>query len=134
MKIYLSDNIKSYTQSEIIQGTKQAKEMLGVPEDEAVVIIENDKIHFNGENIPNLPVFNLGFGISKMGKADAIIFLESYEADRASRIEHSIAEEYGIPLVIVNERGDGDQETEEGDGESTPQDDETQEPDPAPQP
>lgn len=134
MKIYLSDNIKSYTQSKIIQGAQQAKEMLGIPEDEAVEIIENDRIHFNGENISNIPVFNLGFGISKMGKADAIIFLESYEADRASRIEYLIAEEYEIPIVIVKERGNEDQETEEGDGDSASQDDGTQDQDPAPQP
>lgn len=134
MKIYLSDNIKSYAQSEIIQGAKQAKQMLGIPEDEPIDIIENGKIHHGGETVSNLPVYNLGFGITNMGNADAIIFLESYEADRASRIEHSIAEEYGIPIVIVNERGDGDQETEEGGGESTTQDDETQAQDPAPQP
>lgn len=92
MKIFLSQPMNGLSDDEIIRVRNTVKKML----------TENDELidsFFEGAPARATPLWYLGESIKLLGSADVVIFAPGWENARGCRIERRCAEEYGIPML-----------------------------------
>ena len=53
----------------------------------------------NAEDAMNRPIYYLGFSILRLSACDVAWFMDGWEDARGCKIEHTIVEEYGIPIM-----------------------------------
>ena len=49
----------------------------------------------------NVSVYCLGRAIIKLSEADIVVFAEGWENARGCRIEHTIAQDYGMDIILL---------------------------------
>lgn len=49
----------------------------------------------------NASVYCLGRAIIKLSEADIVVFAEGWENARGCRIEHTIAQDYGMDIILL---------------------------------
>lgn len=49
----------------------------------------------------NASVYCLGRAIIKLSEADIVVFAEGWESARGCRIEHTIAQDYGMDIILL---------------------------------
>lgn len=109
MNIFLSQPMSGLTEKEIITNREKAIERLyRYMENIPGHWPDEWKIQANCKVLDNLqftdygPLQHLSMDIAIMGRAQLLFAIESWEHARGCRVEHKIAEEYG--LYIIEER------------------------------
>ena len=99
-KIFVSQCMKDVPDSEIVNILKQIKEDKEIRERYGEFeIIDSYIPEFVNDNIKNKSVAYLGKSISKLAEADVALFVSGWEECRGCKIEHEIAEKYGIEIM-----------------------------------
>lgn len=95
-KLFISQPMKGKT-DEVIkeerqQAIREAEQMLGEPAE----VIDS---FFEGAPADAKPLWFLGKSLELLAQADIAYFAEGWQNARGCRIEHTCAQEYGIPVV-----------------------------------
>jgi len=95
-KLFISQPMKGKTDSEILEeretAMKAARNVLG----EDVELIDS---FFQNAPADARPLWFLGKSLELLSTADIAYFASGWENARGCRIEHTCAEEYGIPCI-----------------------------------
>lgn len=95
-KLFISQPMKGKTDSEILEeretAMKAARNVLG----EDVELIDS---FFQSAPADARPLWFLGKSLELLSTADIAYFASGWENARGCRIEHTCAEEYGIPCI-----------------------------------
>lgn len=101
MKVFISCPMKGLSREEIIQKrdsiTKKLEERFG-----NITVIDSYFAEFDlMKSSLNASVYCLGRAIIKLSEADIVVFAEGWENARGCRIEHTIAQDYGMDIILL---------------------------------
>lgn len=93
--------MKGLSREEIIQKrdsiTKKLEERFG-----NITVIDSYFAEFDlMKSSLNASVYCLGRAIIKLSEADIVVFAEGWENARGCRIEHTIAQDYGMDIILL---------------------------------
>lgn len=96
-KVFISQPMANLTEPQIrdarYKAFKEIKKLYGDEEIEVIDSILTD------ETEGKAPIWFLGKSIELMADADICVFLEGWEDARGCRVEHLVAEEYGLEFI-----------------------------------
>lgn len=103
MKVFISCPMKDRTENEILAernfAKSEIKERFG---DEDIQFIDSYFKEFKlNEQSLNTAVYCLGRAIVKLSEADIVVFCRGWELARGCRIEHTIAQDYGMDIILL---------------------------------
>lgn len=102
MKVFISCPMKDRTENEILAERNFAKSEIKERFGEDVVFLNSYFKEFKlNEQSLNTAVYCLGRAIIKLSEADLVVFCKGWELARGCRIEHEIAQEYGIDIILL---------------------------------
>ena len=101
MKVFISCPMIGPSREEIIQKrdsiTKKLEERFG-----NITVIDSYFSEFDlMKSSLNVSVYCLGRAIIKLSEADIVVFAEGWENARGCRIEHTIAQDYGMDIILL---------------------------------
>jgi hypothetical protein len=101
MKVFISCPMKGLSREEITQKrasiTKKLEERF-----ENITVIDSYFSEFDlMKSSLNVSVYCLGRSIIKLSEADVVVFAEGWENARGCRIEHTIAQDYGMDIILL---------------------------------
>lgn len=96
-KLFISQPMANLTEEQIRKARQHAIEEIGkIYGEEEVEVIDSiitDETEGKG------PIWFLGKSIELMAEADLCVFLDGWADARGCRVEHLVAEEYGVEIV-----------------------------------
>ena len=95
MVVFISQPMSGKSDAEILTVREEVKAIIREKYGDNVFIIDS----FIKSN--KSPVYMLGTAISLMSSADVVFFAKGWEHSRGCKIEHQVAESYGIECVEV---------------------------------
>lgn len=95
-KLFISQPMKGKTDSEILEERETAMESARNALGEDVELIDS---FFQNAPADARPLWFLGKSLELLSTADIAYFASGWENARGCRIEHTCAEEYGIPCI-----------------------------------
>lgn len=96
-KLFISQPMANLTEQQIRDARNQAvKEIKTLYGDEEIEVIDSI---FTEETDGKAPIWFLGKSIELLADADICIFLKGWEDARGCRVEHLVAEEYGVEFI-----------------------------------
>lgn len=95
-KLFISQPMKGKTDSEILEERETATEAARNALGEDVELIDS---FFQNAPADARPLWFLGKSLELLSTADIAYFASGWENARGCRIEHTCAEEYGIPCI-----------------------------------
>ncbi|MCM1215450.1 MAG: DUF4406 domain-containing protein [Lachnospiraceae bacterium] len=103
LKAMISQPMNGLTDQQI-KGTKQKAERVLYDLGYAIIDTFFEEEWANPENmkargVENIPVAFLAKSIEKMAECNAVYFCKGYEEARGCRIEHQIAQAYGLTII-----------------------------------
>lgn len=101
MKVFISCPMIGLSREEITQKrasiTKKLEERFG-----NITVIDSYFAEFDlMKSSLNASVYCLGRAIIKLSEADIVVFAEGWENARGCRIEHTIAQDYGMDIILL---------------------------------
>lgn len=101
MKVFISCPMKGLSKEEITKKrasiTKKLEERFG-----NITVIDSYFPEFDlMKSSLNATVYCLGRAIIKLSEADIVVFAEGWENARGCRIEHMIAQDYGMDIILL---------------------------------
>lgn len=101
MRVFISCPMKDKTEKEIVSEREsiksEVKKRFG---DVQFIDSYFREFNLNEQNL-NVAIYCLGRAIIKLSEADLVVFSKGWENARGCRIEHSIAQDYGIDIVML---------------------------------
>ncbi len=97
MKVMISQPMRGLTSGEILDARRKAIEIL---ESNGYEVVDS-YFDYDNESIKNKPLFYLSEAIKKMSECDAVAFIDDWRAARGCKIEHKIAEDYGLEIIYI---------------------------------
>ena len=98
-KIFISQPMRGLTDEEIIKAREEilikAEKKIGEP----VELIDSFIEDYPGEINKHIPVYYLGKSIDFLSQADIAYFGGDWRNARGCKIEHEVAEQYGIEII-----------------------------------
>lgn len=96
-KLFISQPMRGLTDEEILKAREEIRIKAENEIGEPVQLLES---FFEGFSpVGNIPVAYLGKSISLLAEADIVYFGEGWKEARGCKIEHEVAEQYGISLM-----------------------------------
>lgn len=95
MVVFISQPMSGKSDAEILTVREEVKAVIREKYGDNVFIIDS----FIKSN--RSPVYMLGTSISLMSHADIVVFANGWENSRGCKIEHQVAESYGIECVEI---------------------------------
>ena len=96
-KLFISQPMANLTEQQIREAREEAvKEIKKLYGDEEIKVIDSI---ITEETEGKAPIWFLGKSIELMADADICVFLEGWEDARGCRVEHLVAEEYGVEFI-----------------------------------
>ncbi len=95
MRVMISQPMKNRTEEDIKLERKAIIEKFNNMHIEVIDTIFKDEVPIDY----NAGVYYLGKSIKEMSKADALFMCDGWREARGCRIEHSVAQEYGIKIL-----------------------------------
>lgn len=98
-KLFISQPMRGLTDEEILKTREEirvrAEETIG----ESVELIDSFIEDYPGEINKSVPVWYLGKSIQLLSQADIAYFGGDWRNSRGCRIEHEVADKYGIKII-----------------------------------
>jgi hypothetical protein len=94
-KVFISQPMKGKTKEDIIE---ERWELVKYLEDEGYVVVPSI-VAETPEEANSRPVYYLSKSIKMLSMSDCAYFMPGWEDARGCKIEHTIAKEYGIPIM-----------------------------------
>lgn len=102
-KLFISQPMRGLSEEEILREREEIKrnvkskieEFMGEP----VEVIDSYFQDYPGESCKSIPIWYLGKSIKLLSEADIVYFGGDWRNARGCRIEHKVAEEYGIQII-----------------------------------
>lgn len=98
-KLFISQPMRGLTDEEILKTREEirvrAEETIG----ESVELIDSFIEDYPGEIDKSVPVWYLGKSIQLLSQADIAYFGGDWRNERGCRIEHEVADKYGIKII-----------------------------------
>lgn len=103
MKIFISSPMRGATKEEILATRKRIEDELRARfKEEEITIIDSYFPEFDATKSEiNISVYFLGRSILKLSEADLVVFDKDWEKARGCRIEHTIAQDYGLNILLL---------------------------------
>ena len=103
MKVFISSPMRGYTEEEILAARKRIEDDLRSRfKEEEITIIDSYFPEFDASRAEiNIGVYFLGRSILKLSEADLVVFDKDWEKARGCRIEHTIAQAYGLNILLL---------------------------------
>lgn len=106
MKAMLSQPMAGLSDQQIIQVRERAIEALESMGYEVVNTLFTDE-WYNKDNmtkrgVVQIPICFLAKSLENMSLCDAVYFVKGWESARGCRIEHAVAEAYGVKIIEEN--------------------------------
>ena len=98
-KLFISQPMRGLSDEQILKAREEIRERVSQRVDEDVEIIDSFISDYPGEINKQIPVWYLGKSIQLLSQADIAYFGGDWSNARGCKIEHSIAEAYGIEIV-----------------------------------
>ena len=98
-KLFISQPMKGRTDEEIKRERIEAVEMASTLIKGEIEVIDS---FFEKAPVDAKPMWFLGKSIELLSEADAVFFCKGWEDARGCKIEHEVAHQYNIPLIIVD--------------------------------
>lgn len=103
MKAVLSQPMAGLTDEEIVETRRKAIEVLNSKGYEVVNTLFTDewysKDSMTERGVVQIPLCFMAKGIENMSLCHAVYFVKGWEKARGCRIEHSVAEAYGVEII-----------------------------------
>lgn len=98
-KLFISQPMRGLTDEEILRAREEirfrAKQVVGEP----LELIDSFMEEYPGEINKSIPVWYLGKSIQFLSQADIAYFGGEWRNARGCRIEHEVADKYGIKII-----------------------------------
>ena len=103
MKIFISSPMRGSTKEEILATRKKIEDELKARlNEEEITIIDSYFPEFDASRAEiNIGVYFLGRSILKLAEADLVVFGKGWEKARGCRIEHTIAQDYDLNILLL---------------------------------
>ena len=98
-KLFISQPMRGLSDEQILKAREEIRERVSQRVDEDVEIIDSFISDYPSEINKQIPVWYLGKSIQLLSQADIAYFGGDWSNARGCKIEHSIAEAYGIEIV-----------------------------------
>ena len=98
-KLFISQPMRGLSDEQILKTREEIRERVSQRVDEDVEIIDSFISDCPSEINKQIPVWYLGKSIQLLSQADIAYFGGDWSNARGCKIEHSIAEAYGIEIV-----------------------------------
>lgn len=98
-KLFISQPMRGLTNEDILKAREEirvrAEQLIGEP----VELIDSFIEDYPGEINKSIPVWYLGKSIQFLSQADVAYFGGDWRSARGCKIEHEVAEKYGIKII-----------------------------------
>lgn len=103
MKVFISSPMRGSTKEEILATRKRIEDDLRTRfKEEEITIIDSYFPEFDAARSEiNISVYYLGRAILKLAEADLVVFDKGWEKARGCRIEHTIAQDYDLNILLL---------------------------------
>ena len=103
MKIFISSPMRGSTKEEILATRKRIEDELRTRfKEEEITIIDSYFPEFDAYRAEiNIGVYFLGRSILKLAEADLVVFGKGWEKARGCRIEHTVAQDYNLDILLL---------------------------------
>lgn len=103
MKVFISSPMRGSTEEEILATRKKIEDELKARfKEEEITIIDSYFPEFDASRAEiNIGVYFLGRSILKLAEADLVVFGKGWEKARGCRIEHTIAQDYNLDILLI---------------------------------
>lgn len=98
-KIFISQPMRGLTDEEILKAREEIKCRAEQAVGEPLELIDSFMEEYPGEINKVIPVWYLGKSIQFLSQADIAYFGGEWRNARGCRIEHEVAEKYGIKII-----------------------------------
>ena len=98
-KLFISQPMRGLKDEEILKAREEIKCRAEQAVGEPLELINSFMVEYLGEINIVLPIWYLGRSIQFMAQADVAYFGGEWKNARGCRIEHKVAEEYGIKII-----------------------------------
>ena len=98
-KLFISQPMRGLSDEEILKKREEIKNNAEKVINEPVELIDSFISEYPGEINKQVPVFYLGKSIQFLSQADIAYFGGDWKNARGCKIEHEIAEQYGIKII-----------------------------------
>lgn len=103
MKVFISSPMRGSTEEEILATRKRIEDELRTRfKEEEITIIDSYFPEFDASRAEiNIGVYFLGRSILKLAEADLVVFGKGWEKARGCRIEHTVAQDYNLDILLL---------------------------------
>lgn len=103
MKVFISSPMRGSTKEEILATRKRIEDEIRTRfNGEEITIIDSYFPEFDASRAEiNISVYFLGRSILKLAEADLVVFDKGWEKARGCRIEHTIAQDYDLNILLL---------------------------------
>lgn len=98
-KLFISQPMRGLSDEEILKKREEIKNNAEKVINEPVELIDSFISEYPGEINKQVPVFYLGKSIQFLSQADIAYFGGDWKNARGCKIEHEVAEQYGIKII-----------------------------------
>lgn len=98
-KLFISQPMRGLSEEEILKAREEirirAEKVIGEP----VEVIDSFFTDYSGEVCKSVPMWHLGKSIQLLSQADIAYFGGDWRNARGCKIEHEVADKYGIKII-----------------------------------